>query len=109
MHQLVVGFDDGREVVYDWVDADELTLAWAVSVHKSQGSEFPCVVIPMLTQHYVMLQRNLLYTAITRARQLVVLVGAQRAIATAVRNNEVAQRHTRLAERLCEELESAWE
>lgn len=105
MHQLVVAFDDGREVVYDWADADELTLAWAVSVHKSQGSEFPCIVIPMVMQHYMMLQRNLLYTAITRARQLVVLVGEQRAISAAVRNNEVARRHSRLAERLCEEIE----
>jgi exodeoxyribonuclease V alpha subunit len=107
MHQLVVRFDDNREIVYDWSDADELALAWAISVHKSQGSEFPCVVIPVLTQHYMMLQRNLLYTAITRARRLVVLVGEQRAIAIAVRNNEVARRHSRLAERLREEIEAA--
>ena len=107
MHQMVVGFDDGREVAYDWLDADELALAWAVSVHKSQGSEFPCVVMPILTQHYMMLQRNLLYTAITRARRLAVLVGASRAIAIAVHNNEVARRHSRLAERLREEMESA--
>ena len=74
--------------------------AYAVSIHKSQGSEFPVVVVPILTQHYMMLQRNLLYTAVTRARDVVVMVGDRRAIAMAVRNNRVSQRNTRLAERL---------
>ncbi len=69
-------------------------------MHKAQGSEYPAVVIPLLTQHYMMLQRNLLYTAVTRARQLVVIVGSPRAIAVAVRNNRVAARYTGLAERL---------
>jgi exodeoxyribonuclease V alpha subunit len=79
---------------------DELVHAYAVSVHKSQGSEFPVVVLPLLTTHYMMLQRNLLYTAVTRARRLVVLVGQPRAISLAVRNNEVMARFTGLTERL---------
>jgi exodeoxyribonuclease V alpha subunit len=87
-------------VVYEWSEADELVHAFAVSIHKAQGSEFPAVVVPMLTQHYVMLQRNLLYTAITRARKLCVLVGTRKAIAMAVRNAEVARRWSGLAARL---------
>jgi exodeoxyribonuclease V alpha subunit len=71
-----------------------------VSVHKSQGSEYRSVVVPVLTQHYVMLQRNLLYTAVTRAKELVVLVGTRRAIGIAVRNSKIAERHTALADRL---------
>lgn len=98
-HTLLVDFD-GREIRYDWSEADQLVLAYAVSVHKSQGSEFPAVVVPLLTQHYIMLQRNLLYTAITRAKQLCVLVGNQRAIGIAVRNNKVAQRYSGLEYRL---------
>lgn len=91
---------DGRPVFYEWAEADELQHAFAVSIHKSQGSEFPAVVVPLLTQHYVMLQRNLLYTAVTRARQLCVLVGNHRAIGLAVKNATVAQRWSGLAERL---------
>lgn len=91
---------DGRAVDYSFLELDELVLAYAISVHKAQGSEYPAVVIPLLTQHYMMLQRNLLYTAVTRARQLVVIVGSPRAIAIAVRNNRVAARYTGLAERL---------
>jgi exodeoxyribonuclease V alpha subunit len=91
---------DGRDVSFDWSEADQLVLAYAVSVHKSQGAEFPAVVLPLLTQHYLMLQRNLLYTAITRARQLCVLVGSRRAIAIAVRNDQVAHRYTALDWRL---------
>ena len=98
-HSLTVEFD-GRRVAYDWSEADQLLLAYAVSVHKAQGSEFPAVVIPLLTAHYLMLQRNLLYTAITRARQLCVLVGSRRAIGIAVRNNQVARRYTALDWRL---------
>jgi exodeoxyribonuclease V alpha subunit len=77
-----------------------LAHAFAISVHKSQGSEFTSVVVPVMTQHYLMLQRNLLYTAVTRARQLVVLVGQRRAISIAVRNNRVAERYSGLGVRL---------
>ncbi len=93
---------DGREVVYDFGSLDELTLAYACTIHKSQGSEYPCVVIPLHTQHYVMLQRNLLYTALTRAKRLAVLVGEKRALQTAVANRRVRARFTRLAERLAD-------
>jgi exodeoxyribonuclease V alpha subunit len=91
---------EGRIAQYDWNEADELTLAYAVSVHKAQGSEFPVVVMPVVTQHYMMLQRNLLYTAVTRARSLCVLTGSRRAIAMAVRNNKTRQRFTALEWRL---------
>ena len=96
---LQVDFD-GRAVEYDWSEADQLVLAYAVSVHKAQGSEFPAVVIPLLTAHYLMLQRNLLYTAVTRAKKLCVLVGSRKAIGLAVRNNQVAERYSALAWRL---------
>jgi exodeoxyribonuclease V alpha subunit len=98
-HALLVDFD-GRKVSYDWSEADQLVLAYAISVHKSQGSEFPVVVMPLVTQHYMMLQRNLLYTAVTRARRLCVLVGSRKAIAMAVRSNKVAQRYSALDWRL---------
>jgi exodeoxyribonuclease V alpha subunit len=91
---------DGAPVVYSFLEADELIHAFAVSVHKSQGSEYPCVVIPVVVQHYMMLQRNLLYTAVTRARKLAILVGTRRAIQIAVRTNPVANRHTALDWRL---------
>lgn len=98
-HNLSVDFD-GRAVNYDWTEADQLVLAYAVSIHKSQGSEFPVVVIPLLTSHYMMLQRNLLYTAVTRAKKLCVLVGSRRAISIAVHNDQVARRNTALDYRL---------
>ncbi|MBN1935106.1 MAG: ATP-dependent RecD-like DNA helicase, partial [Anaerolineae bacterium] len=91
---------DDQVVNYDWSNADELALAYAISVHKSQGSEYPAVVIPMMTTHYMMLKRPVLYTGVTRAKKLVVLVGNKRAIAIAVRNNQVAERHTALDIRL---------
>jgi exodeoxyribonuclease V alpha subunit len=91
---------DGRTVDYDLTQLDDLLHAYAISIHKAQGSEFPVVIIPLLTQHYRMLQRNLLYTAVTRAKKLVVLVGSRQAIATAVRNQQVRQRNTRLAQRM---------
>jgi exodeoxyribonuclease V alpha subunit len=91
---------EGRRVDYDWSEADQLVLAYAISVHKAQGSEFPAVVVPLLTSHYLMLQRNLLYTAVTRAKKLCVLVGSRKAISIAVRNNKVAERYTALDWRL---------
>ena len=91
---------DGRRVDYDFTEADQLVLAYAVTVHKAQGSEFPVVVMPLVTAHYLMLQRNLLYTAITRAKKLCVLTGSRRAIGMAVQNNKVTQRHTALDWRL---------
>jgi len=99
--RAVVRFDE-REVVYDFTELDEVVHAYCISVHKSQGSEYRAVVMPVLTQHYMMLQRNLLYTAVTRARELVVLVGTKRAIAIAVKNNRVAQRYSGLQVRLTE-------
>lgn len=97
--QLFVNFD-GRPVLYEFSELDELTHAFAMSVHKSQGSEYAAVVIPVLTTHYMMLQRNLLYTGVTRARRLVVLVGQPRAIAIAVRNDKVTERYSGLRLRL---------
>ncbi len=99
--EIVVRFDD-RKVAYDFQELDELTPAYAVTVHKSQGSEYPCVVLPMHTQHYVMLQRNLLYTGITRGKRLVVVVGTEKAVALAVRNAEAGRRNTTLRRRLRE-------
>ncbi|MCK8600563.1 SF1B family DNA helicase RecD2 [Desulfoferrobacter suflitae] len=95
---------DGRLVTYDFSELDELQLAYAISVHKAQGSEYQAVVLPLVTQHYVMLQRNLLYTAITRAKKLVVIVGSKKALAMAVRNNKMDRRFTLLRERLAGEL-----
>ena len=89
-----------RDVIYEQAELDELVLAYATSVHKSQGSEYPIVVLPVVTQHYILLQRNLLYTAITRAKELVVLIGTKKALAIAVHNNKVEMRYTRLAMRL---------
>ena len=91
---------DGAPVLYDFLEADELVHAYAISVHKSQGAEYPCVVMPVLTQHYMMLQRNLLYTAVTRAKKLAILVGTRKAIAIAVKNNKTTERHTALDWRL---------
>jgi exodeoxyribonuclease V alpha subunit len=97
--ELVVDFD-GRRVSYDFIELDELVLAYAVSVHKSQGSEYPAVVMPLLTQHYLMLQRNLLYTAVTRGKKLVVIIGTKKALAIAIKNDRPRLRYTRLKERL---------
>lgn len=91
---------DGREVVYDYASLDELVLAYACTIHKSQGSEYPCVVIPLHTMHYVMLQRNLLYTALTRAKRLAILIGEHRALGLAIGNKRLKPRFTHLAERL---------
>ena len=97
--RVIVEMDSGR-VSYDFSELDELTHAYAVSIHKSQGSEYPAVVIPIMTQHYMMLQRNLLYTGITRGKKLVVVIGTRKAVAIAVKNDKTRKRYTRLAERL---------
>ena len=97
--RVTVKMDSGF-VNYEFAELEELVHAYAVSIHKSQGSEYPAVVIPLLTQHYVMLQRNLLYTAITRGKKLVVIVGQKKALRIAVENDKTRTRYTRLAERL---------
>ena len=105
--EVIVRFPDvggPRDVTYEQLELDELVLSYAVSVHKSQGSEYPVVVLPVVTQHYILLQRNLLYTAITRAKELVVLIGTKKALAIAVRNNKVEARYTKLAARLAEKI-----
>ena len=91
---------DGREVVYDATELDELSLAYAVSIHKSQGSEYSVVVVPLALQHYLLLERNLLYTAVTRGKKLVVVIAEDKALKMAVRNRKSKKRITRLAERL---------
>jgi exodeoxyribonuclease V alpha subunit len=97
--QVTLDFD-GRLVTYDMGELDEVALAYATTVHKSQGSEYPAVVLPLATQHYPMLARNLLYTGVTRGKQLVVVIGQARAMAIAVRNVGAIQRLTNLASRL---------
>jgi exodeoxyribonuclease V alpha subunit len=97
--EVVVEFE-GRPVRYAYEEMDELLLAYAISVHKSQGSEYPAVIMPVVTQHYVLLQRNLLYTALTRARKLAVLIGGKRALGLALKNVDSGRRFTRLEERL---------
>jgi exodeoxyribonuclease V alpha subunit len=98
--RLTVVTDEDEEVPYDFDELDELAHAYAVTIHRSQGSEYPCVVIPVTTSAWMMLQRNLLYTAVTRAKQLVVLVGSRRALAQAVRAVSAGRRHTALDHRL---------
>jgi exodeoxyribonuclease V alpha subunit len=97
--EVTISFD-GRTVAYDYPDLDEIVLAYAVSVHKSQGSEYPAVVIPILTQHYVLLQRNLIYTGVTRGKKLVVIIGTKKALAIGVKNNKTERRYTYLRYRL---------
>ncbi len=101
--RLTVRFD-GRPVAYDFADLDELTLAYACSIHKSQGSEYPCVVLPLHSQHQILLQRNLLYTAVTRGRRLVVIVGSLRALKTAVEQAPTGERYSRLGSLVAAEL-----
>ncbi len=98
--ELRVYMDDEEDIAYSFDELDELTHAYAVSIHRSQGSEYPCVVVPLTTSSWLMLQRNLLYTAVTRAKRIVVLVGSKRALAKAVRTEGAGRRYTGLAERL---------
>jgi exodeoxyribonuclease V alpha subunit len=91
---------DGKSIVYDFDELDQISLAYATSIHKSQGSEYPAVVIPLHTSHYPMLHRSILYTAVTRGKELVVLVGSKKALWMAIKNIRVEQRFTGLKERL---------
>ena len=91
---------EGRGINYDYTELDQIVLAYAVSIHKSQGSEYPAVIVPLLTQHYMLLQRNLIYTAVTRGRELVIVVGSIKALAMAVRNDKTHTRYTYLDYRL---------
>ena len=95
-----VRLDEDEEVAYGFDELDELTHAYAVSIHRSQGSEYPCVVVPLTMSAWMMLQRNLLYTAVTRAKRIVVLVGSKRALAKAVRTQGAGRRYTALTQRL---------
>ena len=97
--EVTIDFD-GKKVPYDYPDLDEVVLAYAISIHKSQGSEYPAVVIPILTQHYMLLQRNLIYTAVTRGKKLVVIVGSKRALAIGIGNDKTRKRYTYLRNRL---------
>lgn len=101
--EVVIRFDS-REVVYDYGELDEIALAYAITIHKSQGSEFPVVVIPLAMQQYMLLQRNLIYTGITRGKKLVVLIGQKKALAVAVRNNKTENRFSGLLERVKDNL-----
>lgn len=99
MQELVVEFNQ-KPVFYNFFDLDEISLSYAISIHKSQGSEFKCVIVPILTSHYMLLQRNLLYTAITRARELAILIGNKKAIGIAINKCDVENRYTSLCELL---------
>ena len=103
LQEVIVHYDD-RDVLYAFDELDELTPAYASTVHKAQGSEYPVVVLPLSTQHYLMLQRNVFYTAITRAKRVVVIVGDPRAVARAVHNVQASKRYSRLADRLANRL-----
>ncbi len=98
--QTVIIDFDGREVEYEKNDLTEIELAYAITVHKSQGSEFKCIIVPVHTAHYPLLQRNLLYTAITRGKELVIVIGSSKAVAMAIKNNSIEQRNSRLKEKL---------
>ncbi|MDD3268058.1 MAG: ATP-dependent RecD-like DNA helicase [Syntrophomonadaceae bacterium] len=97
--QMVINYD-GRWVSYDFTQLDELQLSYATSIHKAQGSEYPAVIMPIMIQHYLLLQRNLVYTGVTRARRLVIIIGSKKALAMAIHNNKTHKRYTRLKERL---------
>ena len=107
--QVIVVDYDGRYIPYEYSELDEIVMAYAVSVHKSQGSEYPVIVMPILTQHYMLLQRNLLYTGVTRGKKLVILVGTKKAIAIAIKNNKPQKRYTLLRDRLMSAIPSIME
>jgi len=97
--EVTIRFDQ-REVVYDYSELDEISLAYAITIHKSQGSEFPAIVMPLAMQQYMLLQRNLVYTGITRGKKLVVLIGQRKALAMAVKNNRTENRFSGLLARM---------
>jgi exodeoxyribonuclease V alpha subunit len=97
--EVIISFDE-RRITYDYADLNEISLAWSISIHKSQGSEYPVVILPLYLQHYIMLSRNLVYTGLTRAKKLAIVIGSQKAIAIAVKQRNERQRYTRLKERL---------
>lgn len=97
--QVLISFDN-RKVLFEYPELDEVILAYAISVHKAQGSEYPAVIIPILMQHYLLLQRNLIYTAITRAKKLVVIVGTKKALSAGIKNDKTRKRYTSLRRRL---------
>jgi len=97
--EIIILFDD-RHIPYDFTELDEIVLAYAISVHKSQGSEYQAIILPILTQHYMLLQRNLIYTGVTRGRKLVVIIGTQRALAVGIKNDKTQRRYTHLRYRL---------
>ena len=103
--EVIVQYQE-RDVTYDYADMNELALAWSVSIHKSQGSEYPVVILPLYTQHYMMLTRNLLYTGLTRAKKLAIIIGSKKAISMCVRSTKSQERYTRLQERLQAALQS---
>jgi exodeoxyribonuclease V alpha subunit len=100
--------DGERTISYETEELDQLVLAYAISVHKSQGNEYPVVIMPVTTQHFLMLQRNLLYTAVTRAKKMVVIIGTKKAIAIAVKNNRIEERHSLLPQRIRAALAGSW-
>jgi exodeoxyribonuclease V alpha subunit len=99
--ELLIDFD-GETIRYEQGELDELSLAYCISIHKAQGSEYPAAVIPILTQHYLLLQRNLIYTALTRARRLAVMIGSKRAMAMGIKSSGRGKRHTNLQQRVRE-------
>jgi exodeoxyribonuclease V alpha subunit len=97
--EVIIRFE-GREVSYDYADLNEITLAWSITIHKSQGSEYPVVLLPIYMAHYVMLSRNLIYTGLTRAKKLAIVIGSHKAIDMAIKQVNQQERYTRLKERL---------
>ena len=93
--EIIVNFD-GFDVIYDMTELDQISLAYAITIHKSQGSEYHTVIMPILTQHFIMLNKNLLYTGITRAKKRLILIGQKRAIAMAIKNNKIEVRYSML-------------
>ena len=97
--ELTIRFDE-RNILYEFEELDEIVPAYAITIHKSQGAEYPVVIVPLLMQHFVMLERNLIYTAVTRGKKMVVIVGQMKALAMGVKNNKIRKRYTWLAKRL---------